>query len=87
MARKSYDIKEKRNFVVKVGGYISAGYSQQEACYRIGISTQYYRRWVKVVKKVDRMNASGEFVQTRPMGRLAKSTLAERVFSLQSNRS
>jgi len=51
MQRKSYDIKEKRSVVQKVDGYISAGYLQQEACFRIGISTLYYRRWVKAFQE------------------------------------
>ena len=83
MQRKSYDIKEKRSVVQKVDGYISAGYLQEEACFRIGFSTLYYRCWVKVLKKVDDMNAGDESCPTRPMEQRAKFTQAERVFLLE----
>ena len=49
-------------------GYISAGYLQQEVCFRIGISTLYYHHWVKVLKMVDGMNAGGEYVSNTTNG-------------------
>jgi hypothetical protein len=72
MLRKSYDLKEKRSAVQKVDGYVSAGYSLHEACFRIGISCLYYRRWVKNLNKVDSMNAGGEYVSHKTNGTARK---------------
>ena len=80
MPRKSFDIKDKRSAVQKIDALVSAGFSQHQACLGVGIPPLYYRRWVKVLKKVDVMNAGDDYVKTRPMEQLAEFSQAKRVF-------
>ena len=83
MPRKSFDIKDKRSAVQKIDALVSAGFSQHQACLGVGIPPLYYRRWVKVLKKVDVMNAGDEYVSNKTMEQLAEFTQAERVFLLE----
>ena len=68
MPRKSFDIKDKRNAIQKIDALVSAGFSQHQACLGVGIPPLYYRRWVKVLKKVDVMNAGDVYVSNKTNG-------------------
>jgi hypothetical protein len=60
--RKSYEFKDKRSTVQKVDVLVAGGFSRHKACRFCGIPPLYYRRWVKLLKKVDTLIASESYV-------------------------
>jgi hypothetical protein len=60
--RKSYEFKDKRSTVQKVDALVAGGFSRHKACQFCGIPPLYYRRWVKLLKKVDTLIASESYV-------------------------
>ena len=49
----------------KINALVSAGFSRHQAYLSVGIHTLYYRCWVKVLKKVDDMNAGDEYMSNK----------------------
>ena len=70
--RKSYDIKTKRIFVQTIEQLVSSGKSCRAACAYAGIPTLYYRRWKKLLTKVDDVNTTDEFVAYSTKGTARK---------------
>jgi hypothetical protein len=69
VSRKSYEIKDKRNFVLQVDELITTGlFSCHKACLNLGIPLLYYSRWKKLLKKVDALNSGTEFVPYNTKG-------------------
>ena len=66
--RKSYEIKEKRSAVSLIDELVSRGNSRRKACTSVGISYLYYRRWKKLIEKVDGINDESKFVAFNTKG-------------------
>jgi hypothetical protein len=63
--RKSYEFKEKRATVLKVNALVAGRFSHHKACRYVGIPTLYYRRWVKLLEKVDTISAGDSYVSNK----------------------
>jgi len=58
--RKSFSIKDKREFILAVDTLVSTGASRHEACNRLGLPHMYYERIKKVIEKVESLeNGTG----------------------------
>ncbi len=66
--RKSYDLKEKQNAVTMIDELVSSGNVQRKACASAGIPYLYYRRWKKLIEKVDGINDGKKFVSYNTKG-------------------
>ncbi len=66
--RKSYTIKEKREFVNAVDALIAKDIPRRKACVILGLHPNYYSRFKKVVAKVDALEKSDGFVAHRTNG-------------------
>ena len=59
-ARKSFSIKDKREFILSVDSIVSTGASRREACTRLGLPHMYYERFKKAIEKVESLeNGTG----------------------------
>ena len=73
VSRKSYEIKDKRNFVLQVDELIATGlFSRLTACLNVGIPLLYYSRWKKLLEKVDALNSGTEFMPYNTTGTSCK---------------
>jgi len=68
VGQKSYEIKDKRNYVQRVDELVSTGFSRRKACMGLGIPLLYYSRWKKLIEKVDAINSGTEFVPYNTKG-------------------
>jgi hypothetical protein len=66
--RRSYELKEKRTAVFQVDELLSSGFSCHTACSVVKIPALYYRRWKKLIKKVDGINQGKQFVSYNTRG-------------------
>jgi hypothetical protein len=66
--RKSYEIRDKRCTVQHVNELVAHRCSRRKACGIVGIPGIYYRRWKKLVAKVDDMNSAAEFTSQNTTG-------------------
>ena len=72
VTRKSYDIKTKCYFVQTIDELITPGKSHHAACAYAGLVHLYYRRWKRMLTKVDDVNATEEFVAYGTKGTVRK---------------
>jgi hypothetical protein len=68
MIRRSYKIRKKRKLVNQITELVSPGRSWLKACVTVVIPYLYYRRWNNLIKKVDSINESNEFVPYNTKG-------------------
>jgi hypothetical protein len=53
--RRSYSLKEKRDVVCLIDLLVANGLLRMQACVALAIHHIYYRRWKKVITKVDEL--------------------------------
>ena len=70
--RRSYEIKEKRQVVCQVDALLPSGLSRRRACENVGVRYLYYRRWKKLLEKVDSMKDAGHFIPYNLKGNARK---------------
>ena len=70
--RMSYEIKEKRQVVCHIDALLTSGLSRCWACENVGVKYLYYRRWKKLIKKVDIINNGEHFVAYNTKGKAQK---------------
>ena len=71
-ARKSYSLKEKREVVRTIDTLVGHGNSRRKACAVMGILPLYYRRWKRVISKVDDLEAEDSFCSFKTNGTARK---------------
>ena len=59
--RTSYDIKEKRYAVSQVEALVQSGLSKRRACETVGVKYLYFRRWQKLLEKIEHLKEAGHF--------------------------
>ena len=70
--RKSFSLKDKRDFVLAIDSMVSTGMSRRQACYHLGLSPMYYTRFKKVIETVDALEKSVTFVPYKTIGTARK---------------
>ena len=71
-ARRSYEIKEKRQVVCQIDILLTSGLSWCRACESVGVKYLYYRSWKKLIKKIDIINDGEHFVAYNTKGKVWK---------------
>jgi hypothetical protein len=71
-ARKSYSLKEKSEAVCTIDTLIGHGNSCRKACAIMAIRPLYYRRWKRVISKVDDLRVEDSFSSFKTNGTARK---------------
>jgi hypothetical protein len=69
--RKSFSVKEKREYVLAIDDLIARGSSRRQACAMVNLPHNYYPRFKKVMKKIDDLDNAG-FVPFKTNGTARK---------------
>lgn len=70
--RKSFSVKDKREFILIIDSIVSTGISRSQACRHIGFSPMYYTRFKEVIDKVDALENGATFVAYKTNGTARK---------------
>ena len=70
--RRSYPIKEKRDFIHAIDTIVTTGVSCRVACSRVGLSHTYYTRFKKAIAKVEGLEKSDVYVPYKTNGSARK---------------
>ena len=60
--RKSYSIKDKREFIQAIDTLVSTGASRCNTCSRVGLPHMYYSLFKKAVEKVEALEKSAVYI-------------------------
>ena len=71
-AHKSYSLKEKCEAVRTIDRLVGHGNSHRKACTAMGICPLYYRRWKRVISKVDDLETEDSFCSFKTNGTAQK---------------
>ena len=82
--RRSFSIKDKRDFVHRIDSIVSTGVSHCQACVRVGLPYLYYVRFKKVIHKVDALENRDVTFPSRQMVLHARFIPANPVCYVQS---
>ena len=69
---KSVSLKDKRDFVHAVDSILATGICRRQACHHLGLSSMYYTRFRKVIKRVDALKNGATFVPYKTNGNVRK---------------
>ena len=72
LCRKSFSLKDKRDFVHAVDSIVATGISRRQACHHLGLSSMYYTCFKKVIKRVDALENGATFVLYKTNGNARK---------------
>jgi len=70
--RRSFSIKDKRDFVHKIDIIISTGVSHRQACVRVGLPYLYYAHFKKARQKVEHLENRDVYVPFKTNGTACK---------------
>lgn len=66
--RRSFSVKEKREYVVTVDAIIATGATRRQACAMVNLPHNYYPRFKKVLSKIDDLEKNDGFVPFKTNG-------------------
>ena len=66
--RRSFSVKEKREYVVAIDAIIATGATRRQACTMVNLPHNYYPRFKKVLSKIDDIEKNEGFVPFKTNG-------------------